>query len=304
MAGSPCELPRRSATAVSAGRLGSLPEPAFPGLSQRRAGNCPSAATRTSVLTWAKADPIYRHLYSSVPTAQAGPTLRPMFLSSSARLVDAGRRGPGRCRTFPGHRGTGSSVRARRRGLGEAVLGDGGTIITQGFDRYPVVRMQSVPVDAHGRCRSRPVRSSRSSPEGGTGTATGRPTLCATAANRHSQPACSPYPGRWQRLAGTSAYTAVRRRSVLRCSGRANHQDPVMSPNLPGGKPGSGPPFGRKIQKRSDMGETAWGAARRNRTEGRSSVSTEQRGNLEAILGQSALPPAATSASSGGCSES
>ena len=50
-----------------------------------------------------------------------------------------------------------------------------------------------------------------------------------------------------------------------------------MPPNLPGGKPGSGPPFGRKIQKRIDMGETAWGAARRNRTEGRSSVSTEQR---------------------------
>ena len=38
------------------------------------------------------------------------------------------------------------------------------------------------------------------------------------------------------------------------------------------------------------MGETAWGAARRNRTEGRSAVSTEQRENLEAILGQSALP--------------
>ena len=52
-----------------------------------------------------------------------------------------------------------------------------------------------------------------------------------------------------------------------------------MPPHLPGGKPGSGPPFGRKIQKRIDMGETAWGAARRNRTEGRSSVSTEQRGN-------------------------
>jgi hypothetical protein len=50
---------------------------------------------------------------------------------------------------------------------GEAVVGDGGTIITQDFDRYPVARMQSVPVDAHGRCRSRPVRSSRSSPEGG-----------------------------------------------------------------------------------------------------------------------------------------
>ena len=63
-----------------------------------------------------------------------------------------------------------------------------------------------------------------------------------------------------------------------------------MPPNLPGGKPGSGPPFGRKFQKRIDMGETAWGAARRNRTEGRSSVSTEQRENLDAILGQSALP--------------
>jgi hypothetical protein len=63
-----------------------------------------------------------------------------------------------------------------------------------------------------------------------------------------------------------------------------------MPPNLPGGKPGSGPPFGRKIQKRIDMGETAWGAARRNRTEGRSSVSTEQRENREAILGRSALP--------------
>jgi hypothetical protein len=37
--------------------------------------------------------PIYRHLYSSVPTAQAGLTFRPMFLNSSARLVDAGRRG-------------------------------------------------------------------------------------------------------------------------------------------------------------------------------------------------------------------
>jgi hypothetical protein len=31
------------------------------------------------------------------------------------------------------------------------VLGDGGTIITQDFDRYPVVRMQSVPVDADGK---------------------------------------------------------------------------------------------------------------------------------------------------------
>src|SRR4029077_7996874 len=71
---------------------------------------------------------------------------------------------------------------------------------------------------------------------------TGRPTLCTSAANRHSQPACSPYPGRWQRLAGTSACTAVRGRSVLRCSGRVNHQDPVTPPNLPGGEAFGGPP--------------------------------------------------------------
>jgi len=151
---------------------------------------------------------------------------------------------------------------------GEAVIGDGGTIITQDFDRYPAVgcnRCQWSPTEGVEADRfARPDLVLRA----GTGTATGRPTLCTTAANRHSQPACSPYPGRWQRLAGTSAYTAVRRRSVLRCSGRANHQDPVTLPNLPGGKPGSGPPFGRKIQKRIDMGETAWGAAGRNRTEG------------------------------------
>ena len=41
-------------------------------------------------------------------------------------------------------------------------------------------------------------------------------------------------------LAGTSTCTAVRGRPVLRCSGRANHQDPVTPPNLPGGKPGIG----------------------------------------------------------------
>jgi hypothetical protein len=29
------------------------------------------------------------------------------------------------------------------------VLGDGGTIIIQDFDRYQVLRMRSVPVDAH-----------------------------------------------------------------------------------------------------------------------------------------------------------
>ena len=37
------------------------------------------------------------------------------------------------------------------------------------------------------------------------------------------------------------------------------------------------------------MGETAWGAAGRIPTDGRSSVSTEQRENREAILRQSAL---------------
>jgi hypothetical protein len=36
-------------------------------------------------------------------------------------------------------------------------------------------------------------------------------------------------------------------RSVLRYSGRANHHDPVTPPNLPDGKPGSGPPPGRKF---------------------------------------------------------
>src|SRR3979490_1293420 len=38
------------------------------------------------------------------------------------------------------------------------------------------------------------------------------------------------------------------------------------------------------------MGEPAWGAAGRIPTEGRSSVSTEQRENLDAILRQSAFP--------------
>jgi hypothetical protein len=33
----------------------------------------------------------------------------------------------------------------------EAVLGDGGTIIIPGLRPLPVVRMQSVPVDAHGK---------------------------------------------------------------------------------------------------------------------------------------------------------
>jgi hypothetical protein len=43
--------------------------------------------------------------------------------------------------------------------------------------------------------------------------------------------------------------------------GRANHHDPVTSPNLPGGKPGRSPPPGGQFQQRTDMGERAWGAA-------------------------------------------
>jgi len=39
-----------------------------------------------------------------------------------------------------------------------------------------------------------------------------------------------------------------------------------------------------------DMGEPAWGAAGRIPTEGRSSVSTEQRENLDAILRQAPFP--------------
>src|ERR1700730_2368372 len=35
----------------------------------------------------------------------------------------------------------------------------------------------------------------------------------------------------------------------------ANHRDPVRPPHLPGGKPGSGRPPGRKFQQRIDMGE-------------------------------------------------
>jgi Aldo/keto reductase family len=38
----------------------------------------------------------------------------------------------------------------------------------------------------------------------------------------------------------------------------ANHRDPVTPAHLPGGKPGSGPPPGRKLRQRTDMGELAW----------------------------------------------
>src|SRR5713101_5054182 len=50
------------------------------------------------------------------------------------------------------------------------------------------------------------------------------------------------------------------------------------------------PPPGRKFQQRIDMGERAWSAAEPTPSEGRSSVSTEQRENLDAVLRQSAFP--------------
>lgn len=168
MAGSPCELLRRSATVDSVGRLVRCPSPRSLACRSGERAAVRLQQPERAFLTWAKADPIYRHLYSSVPAAQAGPTLRPRFLNSSARLVDAGRRGPGRCRTFPGHRGTGSSVHARRRGLG------GGRARRRRDDHHPRTstatrscgrnRCQWTPTK---RCRSRPVRSSPSSAEGG-----------------------------------------------------------------------------------------------------------------------------------------
>src|ERR1039457_873458 len=88
----------------------------------------------------------------------------------------------------------------------------------------------------------------------------------------------------------TSTFTPVHGRSVLRCSGRANHRDQVMPPHLPGGNAGSGPPPGREFQQWIDMGEPSGSAAKPTPTEGESSVSTEQRENLEAVLRQSAFP--------------
>ena len=170
-----------------------------------------------------------------------------MFLSSSARLVDACRRGPGRCRTFPGHRGTGSLVRARRCGLGRpwsATAGRSSPRTSTATRSYGCNRCQWTPTEGVVADRfARPDLVLRA----GTGTATGRSALCATVASRHGEPACSPDPGRWQGLAGTSAGTAVRGRPGLRCSGRANHHDPVTPPNLPRGKLGSGAPPGRKF---------------------------------------------------------
>jgi acetyl esterase/lipase len=73
-------------------------------------------------------------------------------------------------------------------------------------------------------------------------------------------------------------------------SGRANHRDPVTPPNLPGGKPGSGPPPGRNFSSGLTWAGSPGSAAGRIPTEGRSSVSTEQKENLDAILRQSAFP--------------
>ena len=69
-------------------------------------------------------------------------------------------------------------------------------------------------------------------------------------------------------------------------------------PNTPGppsalGRcPGAGgcPPTGRNFEQRIDMSEPARGAAGRARAKGRSSVSNEQRENLDATLRQNAFP--------------
>jgi hypothetical protein len=59
-------------------------------------------------------------------------------------------------------------------------------------------------------------------------------------------------------------FTAVRGRSVLRCSGRVNHHDLVRPAHLPGGKPGSDPPPGREFQQRIDNGDLFWERCRTN----------------------------------------
>jgi hypothetical protein len=41
----------------------------------------------------------------------------------------------------------------------------------------------------------------------------------------------------------------------MEVSGRANHHDPVTSPNLHGGNAGSSPPPGGTFQQATDMGE-------------------------------------------------
>ena len=85
-----------------------------------------------------------------------------------------------------------------------------------------------------------------------------------------------------------STFTAVRGRSVLRCSGRANHRDLVTSPRLPGGKTGSSPPPGGNFS--SLTWRASLGALPNQPTAGRSSVSADQRETLDVILRQSAFP--------------
>src|SRR3984893_17769 len=75
-----------------------------------------------------------------------------------------------------------------------------------------------------------------------------------------------------------------------RCSDRANHQDQVTPFHLPGLNPGCGPPPGREFQQWIDMREPPGALHNQPPTPGRSSVSTQQRENLEAILRHSAFP--------------
>src|SRR4029077_11882220 len=79
----PCELLRRSA---SVGWFAALARVSW--LVAAASGQLSICSNQNERLTWAKADPIYRHLYSSVPTAQAGPTLRAHVL----KLVGQARR--------------------------------------------------------------------------------------------------------------------------------------------------------------------------------------------------------------------
>ena len=53
----------------------------------------------------------------------------------------------------------------------------------------------------------------------------------------------------------TSTFTPVHGRSGLRCSGRANHQDQVTAPHLPGGNGGRGPASRQGFQQWIDVGE-------------------------------------------------
>jgi hypothetical protein len=70
----------------------------------------------------------------------------------------------------------------------------------------------------------------------------------------------------------------------------ANHLDPVTPPHLPGGEAGSrGLPAGNFSSGLTSASPPGC-VAQPTPTEGRSSVSTKQRENLEAVLRQSAFP--------------